>query len=371
VIVITTKRGAGGKTKLSYDYQHGIGRLPENTLRLMNSAEKIAFELSADGIYGTNPNGWSQAEADSLSKVDGNYENTFFRKAITNQHQLSLSGGNERTRFFISGSVFKQQGEVIATGLDRYSGRINIDHNAGDFKLSLNTYVGSSVFTNTSEGNTGIGSPLNAIRWHLPYVTAYLPNGSYNDADMAIQGQPNPFKELIENPRSNKQLKGVASASLEYDAPFLKGLYARTNWGVDYTENMNRRYVSRTTYLGSQQTGGQGSFSESFNRNTRYTGTTSVGYRKQLEDQGFNISLFHEVVDRNFNSFGYTGYGLVGPLKNGAGITPGTPTNGYIPNVSSNESELAIVSFFGIGEYNFRNKYFLNGNVRRDGSSKI
>ena len=371
VIVITTKRGANSKTRINYDYQHGIGRLPENTLKLMNSAEKIAFELAADGIYGTNPNGWTAAEADSLSKVKTDYEHDFFRKNITNQHQLSLTGGNERTRFFLSGSIFKQEGVVIATGLDRYTARFNMDHTMGDFKIGLNSFIGSSMFTNTSEDNTGIGSPLNAIRWHLPYVTAYLPKGSYNDADMAIQGQPNPFRELIENPRSNKQLKGIGNVSAEYNAPFLRGLSARTNWGVDFTENINRRYVDRTTYLGSQQTGGRGSYSEGYNRNVRYTGTTSVGYRKQTENQGFGISLFNEIIQRRANSFGYTGYGLVGPLKNGAGVTPGTSTNGFIPALNSNETELAILSYFAIADYNFKNKYFLNGTVRRDGASKL
>jgi TonB-dependent starch-binding outer membrane protein SusC len=371
VIVITTRRGTGGKTKLTYDYQHGIGRLPENTIKLMNAAEKIAFEKDANGIYGPNPFGWTQQEMDSLSKVNVSYEDLFFRKNITDQHQISLSGGNERTRFFVSGSIFKQQGVVISTGLDRYSGRMNLDHTAGDFKLSLNTFFGSSILNNTSEGNTGIGSPLNAVRWHLPYVVPYLPDGSYNDADMNLQGQPNPFQELLENPRSNKQLKGVGSASIEYAAPFLKGLSAKTNWGVDFTDNTNRRYISRTTYLGSQQNGSQGAFSESLNRNVRYTGTTSLTYRNQGENQGFDISLFNEYIHRNFNSFGYTGYGLVGPLKNGAGITPGTPSNGFIPGVASNESQLNILSYFAIANYNYRGKYFLNGTVRRDGNSKL
>jgi TonB-dependent starch-binding outer membrane protein SusC len=371
VIVITTKRGSSTRTKLSYDYQHGIGRLPENTIELMNAAEKIAFEETADGIYGMNPFGWTQAEMDSLSKVDVDYEGMFFRKNITDQHQLSLSGGNERTRVFASGSIFKQQGVVISTGLDRYSGRLNVDHTAGDFKLALNTYFGTSRLNNTSESNTGIGSPLNAIRWHLPYVVPYLPDGSYNDADMNLQGQPNPFQELLENPRTAKQLKGVGSVSLEYSAPFLRGLSAKTNWGIDFTENTNRQYVSRTTYLGSQQVGGQGAFGESFSRNVRYTGTTSLSYRRQLENQSFGINLFNEYIQRNFNSFGYTGYGLVGPLKNGAGITPGTAANNFIPGISSNESQLNILSYFAIADYSFKNKYFLNATVRRDGNSKL
>lgn len=371
VIVVTTRRGANAKTKVSYDYQHGIGQMPENRLELMNAAEKIAFERTANGIYGTNPNGWSDADLDSLAKIQGSWADALFRKARTNQHQLSLSGGNERTRFFVSGSVFKQEGVVIATGLDRYTGRVNLDHTMGNLKVGLNAFVGSSLFTNTSEGNAGIGSPLNAIRWHLPYVTPYLPDGSYNMADMNIQGQPNAVQELLENPARNKQLKGIAAVNLEYSLPFLKGLVARTNWGVDFTENVNDRYISRTTYLGTQQRGTRGSFAQSFNRGVRYTGTSSLGYRKTVADHSFSVNLFNEIVKRKFNSFGYTGYGLVGPLKNGAGITPGTADNGYIPAVSSNETEQALLSYFAIADYSFKNRYFLNATVRRDGDSRL
>jgi TonB-linked SusC/RagA family outer membrane protein len=371
VIVITTKKGANAKTRVTYDYQYGVGELPENKLKLMNAAEKIAFELAADGIYGTNPNGWSDEEADSLSKVQADWAGTLFRKAKTNQHQLSLSGGNERTRFFISGSVFDQEGVVVSTGLKRYTGRVNLDHTVGAFKLGLSGFVGSSKFTNTSEATTGIGSPLNAIRWHLPYVTPYLPDGSYNQADNDIQGQPNALQELLENPRQNQQLKGIGTVNLEYRAPFLPGLTARTNWGVDFTDNTNQRYISPETYLGSQQTGSQGSFQQSNNRNRRFTGTTSLGYRRQAGDHGFSINLFNEYIKNRFDSFGFVGYGLVGAFKNASGIIPGTPTNGFIPNVQGNESASSLLSYFAIADYNFRNKYFLNGTVRRDGASKL
>ncbi len=371
VIVITTKKGTANKTRLTYDYQYGIGELPENKLKLMNAAEKIAFEMSADGIYGTNPNGWSDEEADSLSKVNGNWAGAMFRKAKTQQHQISLTGGSERTRFFVSGSAFDQEGVVTATGLKRYTGRINLDHSVNDFRLGLNAFVGSSRLENTTESNTGIGSPLNAIRWHLPYVTPYLPDGSYNDADMAIQGQPNALKELLENPRTNRQLKGLAAFNLEYRAPFLQGLTAKTNLGVDFTDNTIQRYVSPTTYLGSQQTGGQGSFAQSNNRNRRFSVTNSLGYRKTTGDHAFGINLFNELIQNRFTSFGFTGYGLAGAFRNAAGIIPGTPTNGFIPTVNGNETTSALLSYFAIGDYNYKGKYFLNGTVRRDGASKL
>lgn len=371
VIVVTTKRGSNSKTKINYDFQYGIGELPKNKLRLMNSQEKINFELNYDHPYGMNFFGWTDAEADSLSRVNANWEKVMFRKANTQQHVLSASGGNDKTRFFISGSVFDQEGSVIATALKRYTGRINLDHTVNNFKIGLSTFVGSSKLTNTNENDQFIGSPLNAIRWANPYVTPYLPDGSFNELDMILQGQPNALKELLLNPSVNKQLKGVAALSLEYKIPFLKGLSARTNWGVDYTEDDNTRYIDKTTYLGSQQTGTQGSFSHGNARVVRYTGTTSLSYGRQKGDHNYRISVFNEYVDRRTTTYGYTGYGLIGLFPNGADITPGTPSNGFIPTVNDGFTEQALLSYFAIGDYSYKNKYFLNASVRRDGSSRL
>ncbi len=371
VIVITTKRGSNQKTRISYDVQYGKAELPTNKLQLMSSAEKINYELNYDRPDGTNPFGWTTEEADSLSKVNANLRDALFRKSTTVVHQLSIAGGNDKTKFFASGSIFDQQGIVITTGLKRVSGRINLDHNLGNFKIGLNTYVGSSKFTNTNENDQFIGSPLNAIRWANPYVTPFLPDGSYNELDLLLQGQPNAVKELVENPVSNKQLKLVGGLNLEYRFPMIKGLSARTSWGIDYTENENQQYFDRSTYQGSQQTGSRGSFGQNITKTNRQTITTSVNYTKQYHDHRYNISLFNEVVKRKFSGFGYTGFGLVGPFKNGAGITPGTSSNGFIPVVTSTETENAILSYFAIGDYSYKNRYFISGTVRRDGSSRL
>jgi TonB-linked SusC/RagA family outer membrane protein len=371
VIVISTKRGSNQKTKVNYDVQYGRGELPENKLVLMTAAEKINYELNYDRPDGTNPFGWTDEEADSLSKVNANLKDALFRKSTTVQHQLSVSGGNDKTRFFASGSIFNQQGVVLTTGLKRLTGRVNLDHSFGNFKVGVNTFVGSSKFTNTNENDEFIGSPLNAIRWANPYVTPYLPGGTYNEIDLLLQGQPNAVKELLENSGNNKQLKLVGGISLDYRFKSIKGLTARTNLGIDYTDNVNEQYFDRTTYQGSQQTGGRGSFGQNLTKTNRQTITTSLNYTKQSGNHNYNISLFNEYVRRKFNGFGYTGFGMLGPIKNGAGITPGTSSNGFIPTVVSVANENAILSFFAIGDYGYKNRYFLSGTVRRDGSSRL
>jgi len=164
VIVITTKKGVSGKTKVNYDFQYGYSELPNDKLKVMNSAQKLQYEQYDRPDFGKNPFGWTPAEIDSLGKLNYNIANILFHKGTTQQHQVSVSGGNDKTHFYVSGSLFDQQGIVITTGLKRYTGRINIDNSFGNFKVGLNATLGYSRLIGTRENDAYIGSPLNAIR---------------------------------------------------------------------------------------------------------------------------------------------------------------------------------------------------------------
>jgi TonB-linked SusC/RagA family outer membrane protein len=364
VIVITTKRGKSGETKVNYDFQFGISQAPTHPEAVMNTAEKLEYEL-ANG----NPYGWSDAELADLRQIDTNWEDVLLKTGYTQNHQISAAGGNENTTFFLSGSVFDQTGTVPNTGLKRYTARINVETKVSNFTFGMNISGGFSKFNNTLEGDSFIGSPLNAIRWSNPYESPYQPDGSYTQL---VSGQPNALQELLENQTLRNQLKGVAIGFVQYDAPFLKGLLLRTNWGVDYTQNDSSQYLDKTTYQGFIAQGQNGSLERGYSKNFRYTGTTSISYKKQINATNFfNISLYNEVLENDFRSFGFTGYGLVGPFQNEAGITPGNPLNGYIPNVRGNGGQNALISYFADGTYGFKGRYFLNAGIRRDGSSRF
>ena len=369
VIVITTKKGYSGKTKIDYDFQYGWSQLPKNHLALMNSAQKLQYEFYDRPDFGSNPFGWSQAEVDSLSKLNYDIEGILFQKGITQQHQLSASGGNEKTRFFVSGSIFDQEGVVITTGLKRYTGRVNLDNTFGNWRFGINSSLGYSRVTGTRENDQYIGSPLNAIRWFNPYLNLYDANGDYQ-ADF-LQGQPNPLAELLENHGNSDQLKGVGNVYVEFALPWVKGLKAKTLWGVDFTEDEGFTYLDRTTDQGSQSQGGNGEVDRSFSRTFRYTGTTSLSYQRTVGEHELSFALYNEIIQRKIENFLFGGYGLVGPFKNEAGITPGTPTNGYIPTVGGGGSESSLLSYFIDGTYGFRKKYYLNFGARRDGSSRL
>ena len=369
VIVITTKRGVAGKTRVNYDFQYGWSALPKNKLRLMNSPEKLDYEVNYDRPDGMNPFGWTPAEIDSLKQIDNMLDEIIFKKGKTKQHQLSVSGGNDKTRFYISGSLFDQEGVVISTGLKRYTGRVNIENTFGDFKVGLNATFGYSKFIGTRENDQYIGSPLNSINWFNPYITLYDADGNYQDD--FLQGQPNPLRELLENFGDGDQMKGVGSAYIEWKIPWVRGLRARTLWGGDLTEDETLGYLDRTTNSGGQSTGGQGQLARAYARTFRYTGTTSLNYQKNFGEHDINVSIFNEIIQSKSEGFNFTGFGLVGPFRNEAGITPGTPTNGYIPTVAGTATENGLLSWFADGTYGFRKKYYLSAGFRRDGSSRF
>lgn len=369
VIVITTRRGKNAKTRLSYDFQYGTQTLPKSQLDLMSSREKLDYELYYDRPDGLNPFGWSPDDVDSLAKIVANWDDAVFRKAKTQQHVLSATGGNDKTRFFLSGSVFDQQGLVRATSLRRYTGRVNLDHTAGAVKFSLSTTLGVSTATNTDENDNVISTPLNAYRWTLPYITPYLPDGSYNLLDPG--GNPNPLPELFLNTNKNRQLKGIGVASIEYRAPFMKGLTARTQWGIDFTDNQGENYIDRNTQENNVVPGGGGALQITNLRRVRTTGTTSLQYERKSGDHNWGVGLYQEIVKRKTETNGFFGFGLVGPIRNASGITPGNATNNYIPVVNGNVTEDALLSYFTIANYDYQGKYFVNLTGRRDGSSRL
>lgn len=369
VIVVTTKRGRNAKTVLNYDYQYGVQQLPKSKLVLMNSKEKLDYELYYDRPDGLNPFGHTPQEVDSLSKLNPDWEEAIFQQAKTHQHILSASGGNERTRFFISGSIFNQDGLVRTTTLRRYTGRLNLDHTAGNFKVGFSATMGYSTRSGTSENDNVISTPLNAYRWMLPYSTPYLPDGSYNLDDLGAN--PNPLPDLFLNTNKNMQIKGIGTISLEYRIAAVKGLSVRTQWGMDFTDDQDEQYIDINTQANDVVPGQSGAFIQGSTRRSRYTGTTSINYEQKKGDHNFGVGLYNEIVHRSTVTNGYQGFGLIGPIKNAAGITPGTPTNNFIPRVGGGANEDAILSYFLIGNYDYKNKYFVNITGRRDGSSRL
>jgi TonB-linked SusC/RagA family outer membrane protein len=370
VIVVTTKKGKSGQIQFNYDAQVGQSRMPEDRLIVMNSQQKIDYEVARG-----NPYGWTAAEQAELKAVNFSWKDALFQTGNTQQHQISANGGTEASKFYASLSFLDQDGIVQTTGLKRYTARANVDNRVKNFRFGLGVQGGYSNRDNTGENNTFLSSPLNAIRWSNPYERDINPlTGDYNESGGAgtgqlTSGQPNGAMELFLNRTNNKQLKGLVTSYLEYHIPAVKGLFARTNWGGDYTQNENDNFTSPRTSTGIAR---QGILARQYNRNFRYTGTTSINYGTTFGKHDISGGVFTEVVKNDFRTFGFSGYGLTNGFSNEFGITPGTATTpNLIPPVNGSGTQNGLLSFFALANYGYSGKYFLNLVARRDGSSRF
>jgi TonB-dependent starch-binding outer membrane protein SusC len=383
VIVITTKKGKSGKLKLVYDGQFGASQLPKNQLELMNTQEKLDFEMNIAG----NPLAWTPARVAELRQVNVNWNDFVFQKGKTQTHQIAASGGNDKTTFYSSFGVFNQEGVVIETFLKRYTGRVNIAHTEKNLKLGVNLSGGWSDYRGTSEGDQSISSPLNTVIWALPYETPYTATGGYTNS-VQFPYWLNPVEELKENADNIWQLKSTGNAYLEYKLPWIENLSYRINAGGDYSQdetfsisNNGTQNVLQSAALGNPLRG-SGVVSRFFDRRFRYTITNSLSYKTTLDKNGEHtlaVSVFQEFLKRRGRRFGVNGYGLLLPFRNEAGLVAGTASNGFIPTIVSDPAltgnffpdNSVLISYFGTADYGYRNKYFLSLTARTDGSSRL
>lgn len=387
VMVITTKRGGGGKTKFEVEAFTGWSTFPTfRDYRLMTTAEKIEYELRRGG---TSLSGYDDAELDSLAKINTDWEKETTRTGRTYSVNASAAGGSDKTRYFASVNYFTQEGSVRNTGFNRIVGRFNLSQDAGNFSFGLNTSGTVSDFQNTSEGNTGIGTPLNAGIWTNPYEQPFVP-GFYNAAGNFVAGgsvltrpriaesfQPIPTTDLFWNNNNSNDLRFIAGANAEYRIPFVKGLSVRTLYGIDYRQFNSDGFTDRRTYNGGfnpRPTSGQftnfrtSSFARDFFKSQRITWTSSLNYMKSFGEHTIDAGAYYETVDLKTASSGRTVFLLQSPFQNEAGAT----INGeLLPRIRANATEAALESYFGLMNYSFKNRYFVSANIRRDGSSRF
>jgi TonB-dependent starch-binding outer membrane protein SusC len=371
VIVVSTRRGKEGKTTLELDTYLGFSEFPGfRDFRLMNSNEKIDYELRRGG---TSLEFYSPAEIDSMRKINTDWEKILTRRSMTRSVNLSVSGGSNKTKYFISGNYYKQEGTLRNTAFDRYTTRFNLTQDAGDFNFGVNATAAFSNYSNTAELNQVISSPLNGLQWSNPYEQEFVPGtvpGTFVRPRTTETGQPIPTTELFKNFNTNKQIRLVASGYAQYNMPFLKGLSAKVLWGVDFNQDETENYADRDTYTGRGQPGGNGFYQQNYFRSSRLTNTNSLNYSTQInQDHSIDAGVYYEFISLKNNNFGYTGYGLTGPLQNISGITQNNST--MIPRLAGTAGEGYLRSVFANLVYGFKNRYFLNLNARRDGSSRF
>jgi hypothetical protein len=207
------------------------------------------------------------------------------------------------------------------------------------------------------------------------YENPYNLDGSLNfgaNSTMALRNVANLIEGLQNTSRTFDQIKLVGNGLLAYKIlPTVSGI---NNLGVSTSNNFIRRYVNPNSFVGSRQLFQSGVTQESGGLFTEFINTSSLAYSERFGKSELEASANFEVVRGYQRALGFTLYNLDKRLtETGQGAGP-LPTNGaatYPQNASSAKSGFGIRSYFATTKYTYDNKYSLNANIRRDGTSRI
>lgn len=375
VIVITTKSGQYGKARIQYNSYYGYSPKPTYNKGLEPLSSGQLIDLSQEiGIGGIINVGASEEKIAELRSYSEDWLDVVTRNGRTMNQELSLSGGTDYTNYYISGGYFKQEGIALRSGVDRYSLRSKIEHGNETYRVGANLYLSySDIQDSESEGDYSRNNPFYSSIRTPAYDRAIDPvTGGYAAPLDPTQSSVLNNLERIETNDEDRD-RGFASIGLTglYNFKFLEGLDYRINLNAIQSTKNYRTYLEPNSVAGKREPGGQGSLYQLFGNRFRYTITNSLGYKFRVQDlHEFNVRLYQEFLSDKTAESHLEGYGL-NQVTTIAGITQGSPTNGFIPVIGGFTDKSTLASLFTSIDYSYLSKYNVSFGLRRDGSSRF
>jgi TonB-linked SusC/RagA family outer membrane protein len=362
VVLITTKQGKAGKMTVDYEGNFSIQTLRKK-LDLMNAREYATFYNE----QAANDNVAPYFTQDQINSFGAGYDwqDLVFKKAPMQTHNLSVSGGSDKTRFSVGGSIFDQDGIIQGSTYKRYSLRANISTDVSKmFNLSYGATL-TKIRTgrqNSGGGNRG-GSLTSAAISAPPTLTPYNEDGSYRVLATAYPFISNvlinPLNYLEQFSDQVDANRVLANAALTFK-PF-EGLSIKISGGIENNDDQTDTYTS-TRFINSQ-----GTASVSASRAMSLLSENTVSYVKTIGEK-HSISAVAGFTYQDFMNKGLSasGVGFLSDITEtanlGSAAVPGIPGSSY--------SLSKLLSYLGRVNYGFNNKYLFTASIRADGSSK-
>lgn len=358
VIVITTKRGRRADVpQIDFHTQLGISRLAYGNWDQMDTAERIQYEQEIGLTEGKN--------YDYLSKTDVNWMDAVYSdNAMLQSYELSISGADEKTSYYISGGYYDQDGVAIGSLFKRYSFKTNFERRASSWlTVGMNSNLNYQDISQADEGAYTLVTPISASRFMLPYYSPWKEDGSLasvNDGSWKGTGQ-NPLEWLDNNPLTYKKYKLFNTVYAELT--LAKGLTFRSQASVDYS-HVTAFSKSNPSYAPNL---GEGKATRQSTDGMSLSITNTLNYTFNIDNvHDFHFLLGQEGVDYHFESFSVSTAGQTNDKL--TDISTATRATSW---GSTADSDYSFLSFFGRAEYNYANKYYLEGSLRTDGSSRF
>ncbi|WP_373520446.1 SusC/RagA family TonB-linked outer membrane protein [Aquiflexum sp.] len=393
VIIINTKRGKTGQASITYDTYFGIQQ--NSKMPKMQTALEQAQHYF-DGVRNKNidegndvsiPVGqWKVPVPVTLLEVlEGRpttepgatlnfseHLDAVLRTAPQQQHQITAIGGTENVKYVVSGEYLNQDGIIINSNFKRYSARANIDAQLSK-KLSIKLNFNPSYTDKTNVGGPGIdeigsdggrGSDIIYNALVIPqYYSLYNDDGSYfafgNGLDAVVSTQ-NPLVLANEVKRKQRGIGFLGNVNIEYS--ILNDLKFNVMAGTNMMSVKGMYFKPNLPSLNNAPAVGRDNASMMLNWITEYT----LNYKKTLGDHSIaglvGFTSQKEKIESNFLTSNRYPNNLVPTLSAVSGLLTGG---------SSDISEWSMISYLSRVNYSYKDKYYLTGSVRTDGSSRF
>jgi TonB-linked SusC/RagA family outer membrane protein len=357
VLLITTKSGKKGRTKLNMGYFSGWST-PTRKAEFLNASqyrelftaasENMGYDVREEFEGNTGTTDWD-------SNFDENWADEAFQKGYVRQYNLSLTGGDDRTKFLMSGSFNDQKGIMIGNRLTRGTGRLNVDHTINKtFKVGANLSLNQTVNYRVPSDNA-FSNPLQ--------LNALPPLQPIRNQDGSLNGATLYYNNLLElegnNRNTNKTYRTISSVFAE--AQILPNLTFRTQNGVDFNYLVESQFLGKNTLDGAPE---------------------GYSYENQVTSTVFTTT---NTLNWN-NTYGIHQIDALGGIEYQSGMTSGASVEGrafpsdkftkianaaIISSGSSSETQYRFVSYFSRANYKLMDKYLFTASLRMDGSSRF
>jgi len=355
VVLITTKRGKSGVTRIEFNSFGSINKLA-NKYDLIDG---YPYALYINDSYGDIYN----AEALSAFQKNGgvDWQDQIFRTGVSQNYQLSASGGKQDVRYYVSASYKSQDGVLINTNDEQFSFRSNIDVNLREnLKLGVDVF-GRRYKCHNSADSGSKNSPVFGALVYSPTMSIYDADGNYIRKDNygAFEAVINPYMNAME--RNEDRLVNTVTANLNLNWEFMKGLSADYHFAMNYYGSDNSSFTN--SWMTTSETSGRVDMGHSLNwmQNLVLNYNTSFNEKHKVTLTGVVEQAKWESKSNSASASGFTTEALT---YHNLGI-------GSIKGASSGYAAATLLSYIGRAGYNFDDRYLFTATFRADGSSKF
>lgn len=364
VILVTTKKGKAGKTKVDFSTTLGLQKLAKK-MDMMNAQEYAQFyneRLVNDGKAAY----FSDSEIDALGE-GFDWQDFVYSTQPIRTHALDISGGTDKTQFTVGANIFDQQGIVGVGSYKRYTLRTDINHKITDrLKVNVNTTLTRSINDNkSSQGGRQGGTIVSASLLAPPTATPYNEDGTYTVLENCLPfvttggALINPLNIMNEVSDVTKRNSVLANAAFTYEP--IDGLVLKVSGGVENRDARND-YYKGLNYWNSK-----GNASVNTTQEISLLNENTISYSKTFAKKHFFSALAgFTYQDYEYKYLSGSGSGYLSDVTEtgnlGSAASPGIPGSGY--------TKWVLLSSIARVNYTFDNRYLLTFSFRADGSSR-